>query len=423
VTRLILVVLGVVVLFPLGADGATRADPVGAPFHFAHYGWTGTINDRNERHTIEQSNGGREQTQTDTKQTLSITVNPDGNTTLVGAYQSETVSTRPEICFARMPAFSGTVTTTTKESGTIDAVDKATVQSNLSVPPGYTVKFSVPSVARTVTVTAAFPDCPGYPEKSTFSDIWSIFLAGNPLGGIWPFAPREPGVAHLEGTWENPGTHTGETNTVTVSLDGCGEELGAQWAKRFPADNRLEALKEPFRQHVRNFIVALTKAGAKVRIISVYRPPPRTYLMHYAFVVGYGNTHYRQRDASSIPDYHGSEKVPICWMARPDGTYSKSASIKLARDMVDAYGMNIQHGAAYPSNHYNRSALDMAITWSANTLVVPWGPLGGPHVANAVIDSQPKSSRNQTLWRVGASYGVHKYKSADDPQHWSATGG
>ena len=335
------------------------------------------------------------------------------------------VQTQAGVCFTNPPSFLATQITETKSSATIDQTEGVRITTDHQ--DKYFVSFEPPAFKPQVTETRTSPGCPGFGTKTRTSEA---ALGGFHYSRTVPLSLPDPGVPNLEGTWRDPAPQTpGETHTVTVKLLGCGEEAGSDWVKRFPADNTLSALKEPFQQHVRDFIAALRKAGATVRVISVYRPPPRVYLMHYAFRVGYGNAMYPQLKPESVPKYAGPEKVPICWMAREliglhFGTweYSEKNSIDLARLMVADYGINQAHGPAYPSNHSQRNALDMAVRWKGE-LVVPYGPEAGPTAKQAVvIDSFPRTEKNTNLWHVGRSYGVFKYTSAADPQHWSANG-
>jgi hypothetical protein len=188
---------------------------------------------------------------------------------------------------------------------------------------------------------------------------------------------------------------------------GC-ELSGAQWVRRFPADNNVSALNQPFRGDVERFISALQRAGASVHIETVYRPDQRAYLMHYSWMVAHGT------DARTVPRYKNNT-VNICWAHyTATGVYDSRASRAAAQAMVSGYG--IVYRPAYPgSNHSSRLAIDMSISWSG-TLVVVDG-----HGQVVRITTAPRSGAgNAQLWRVGASYGV--IKLVGDAPHWSANG-
>ena len=138
-----------------------------------------------------------------------------------------------------------------------------------------------------------------------------------------------------------------------------------------------------------------------------------------------GNKRYPRINPEDVPEYNGPEKVPICWQARTfGGEYDRALSVQLAVGMVAAYGINLEHGPACPSNHSQRIALDMAISWSGEKLVVPYCPEVGPSNGKqaAVIDGFPRNDQNPGLWRLGRTYGVFKYAKREDPQHWSQSG-
>jgi hypothetical protein len=186
------------------------------------------------------------------------------------------------------------------------------------------------------------------------------------------------------------------------------EPSGAQWVGRFPADNRLSALNQPFRGDVERFIAALEQAGASVHVETVYRPDQRAYLMHYAWMVAHGT------DARTIPRYKNTT-VNICWAHYAvTGTYDARASRRAAQAMVSGYGIVFR--PAYPgSNHSSHLAIDMSIAWSG-TLAIMDGQ--GRLVS---ITTLPRTGAgNAQLWRVGASYGV--IKLVGDAPHWSANG-
>ena len=274
-----------------------------------------------------------------------------------------------------------------------------------------------------------------------------------------PTRLQDPGVPKLLGAIERSKTDANgsirEEWKVGYDLQACGEYAGPRWTRHFPADNRIEALNEPFRSNVARFVRALRAAGARVTITNVYRPQPRAYLMHYAWRVAYGRSsasgRYSHLEPPAVPKYDGAEKVPICWpVPGLDGKYSRKLSIRAARELTAAYGIVAGHGAAYPSNHSGRTAIDMNISWGGTLRVQggPGAPFNGARVelpadgAYWIVNGSgiryvtpggtpPPSARvrsdqdmNQRLWALGRSYGVLKYVNAQnaDPPHWSATG-
>jgi D-alanyl-D-alanine dipeptidase len=171
------------------------------------------------------------------------------------------------------------------------------------------------------------------------------------------------------------------------------ELSGAQWVSRFPTSTSTDDLVEPFRSNVRNFVAALTAAGASVRVSATLRPPERAYLMHYASRVSSGKL-----SADKVPARSG---VNINWV-HP----TAADSIAAATDMVNGYG--IVFPPALDSNHSRGTAIDMTITG-----------IVGKSMNNASGNAVAIQSQND-LHEVGASYGVRKLIS--DPPHWSSDG-
>jgi len=188
-------------------------------------------------------------------------------------------------------------------------------------------------------------------------------------------------------------------------LNGYAKQLrfrlsGPHWYNSFPTSRSISDLASPFRQMVLAFQKALVDAGAQTMITATYRPPQRAYLMHYAAGIDRGEIAPRD-----VPFMGG---VDIDWVH-----YTNAGSLLAATQMVDAYGLG-GNPVALNSLHTQRLAIDWNITW-VGTLKVKDGN------GRIVSIGEPRdSSRNTTLFDVGASYGVYKLES--DPPHWSYNG-
>ncbi|CAJ0814017.1 hypothetical protein LMG18101_02109 [Ralstonia flaminis] len=197
---------------------------------------------------------------------------------------------------------------------------------------------------------------------------------------------------------------TPQANQSPAVVSGGNELSGSQWVARFPGSNSTSALTPEFSQSVDRFIEAMRDAGATITVSATYRPPQRAYLMHWSWKIAHGTP------PSAVPTMDG---VNIEWV-HP----TLEASVRAARDMVNAYGMqNLQIAAALVSRHTQRKAIDMTIGWS-----------GSLAIRNAsdeliTISSTPRTGMNATLKQVGQSYGVIKFVGgASDKPHWSTDG-
>lgn len=194
------------------------------------------------------------------------------------------------------------------------------------------------------------------------------------------------------------------TNRTPAIAEISSELSGSRWVARFPGSSNLDDLSEPFREAVRNFVSAMTRAGASIIISATLRPPERAYLMHWSWKIVHGT------DPDSVPSQAG---VNIEWVhATPD------ASIQAARAMVNGYGLqNLRVAPSLSSRHTQGLAIDMSISWSGNLSI---SDARGRMVA---ITSTPRTGMNPNLRTVGASYGVIKYLGgAADRPHWSNDG-
>jgi hypothetical protein len=174
------------------------------------------------------------------------------------------------------------------------------------------------------------------------------------------------------------------------------ENSGPQWVARFPSDNSLNALAEPFRDKAVRFINAMRAAGMTVSITAVFRPPERAYLMHWAWAIA--------REGHALTGIPPQPGVDITW--------NWSGGKNAAEQMVEAYG--IVFGPVLASRHTQRTAIDMDISWNGQPTIVKADGSRG------TIMTQPQNGQNQALQQIGAAYGV--IKLASDPPHWSADG-
>ena len=180
---------------------------------------------------------------------------------------------------------------------------------------------------------------------------------------------------------------------------------GPDWVKQFPTTSSVDDLAEPFRTNVKNFLAALSVAGARVVVSDTFRPPQRVYLMHWAFAIA-----NRTANPAKVPPMDG---VDIQWVHTDvAGNPDAAATTAAAAAMVKAYG--IVFAPAVASRHTERLAVDMTISWS-----------GALTIKNAsdspvTIAAPPHNGLNPGLHAVGATYGVIKLVS--DPPHWSSDG-
>lgn len=197
---------------------------------------------------------------------------------------------------------------------------------------------------------------------------------------------------------------TPTTDPAPAIVNVTPELSGPQWVSRFPGSNNTASLEQNFRQCVEAFIHALRTGGAHVTISATYRPPQRSYLMHWCWMIKHGT------NPATVPPL---EDVNIEWV-HP----TAAASLAAAREMASAYGMNNLHTPpALHSNHNVRKAVDMGISWTGSVSVED----AGGNLVN--VTTTPRTGMNAKIIQVGASYGVIKYVGgANDKPHWSTDG-
>lgn len=185
---------------------------------------------------------------------------------------------------------------------------------------------------------------------------------------------------------------------------GQKELSGPDWTRRFLGSTSTSALSPRFRTSVDAFVTAMRAAHIRVIVSATYRPPERSYLMHWSWKIVHGAS------PASVPPLAG---VEIEWV-HPVA----SASLDAARQMVRAFDMEgLRTPPALRSLHNERNAIDMTITWSGAVTV------NDGHGGTVRITSLPRTGMNRELQAIGASYGVTKFVGGEaDRPHWSTTG-
>jgi hypothetical protein len=188
-------------------------------------------------------------------------------------------------------------------------------------------------------------------------------------------------------------------------LAGGQKELsGSAWTRRFLGSTLTSSLSPRFRASVDAFVTAMRDAHIRVIISATYRPPERSYLMHWSWKIVHGT------NPAAVPSLPG---VDIEWV-HP----AAAASLEAAKQMVHAFDMGGLHTPpALRSLHNERQAIDMTIGWNGTVTITD--ARGAP----VRITSLPRTGMNRALQAVGASYGVTKFIGGEsDKPHWSTTG-
>lgn len=188
--------------------------------------------------------------------------------------------------------------------------------------------------------------------------------------------------------------------------EGRHSELSSvQWAQRFLGSKDVRELRGTFRDAVSDFITAMREAGMRVVVEATFRPPQRSYLMHWSWRMLNNGI-----DPASIPAMAG---VPIGWKHA-----TKAESVAAARKMVAALSISrLRTAPALQSQHNLGLAIDMSISWTGTvTIKNAEGNL-------VSISSFPRTGMNPQLIKIGAGYGVKKYHGGmRDIPHWSNNG-
>lgn len=181
------------------------------------------------------------------------------------------------------------------------------------------------------------------------------------------------------------------------------ENSGPAWVARYRGSDEFAMLVQELQDRLFLFFEALHSAGIEesaITLISTYRPRERAYLMASSYQIA-------QRDTAPDRVERKLKHVPISWVHHDiDGNPDLPASKAAAVAMVTGYRIGAS-GAAYPSNHTRRTAVDMTIAMASPVTVID---AGGNEVTVA----------SQTdLIPVARSFGIHNYKNTD---HWSLSG-
>lgn len=240
---------------------------------------------------------------------------------------------------------------------------------------------------------------------------------------------------------------------------------GPTWVAEFPGSRSITDLEPVFQQRVRRFLDAIAAARAglpnanplvvvanangrpevpngmgrapgqaaqvavvprapvanarpRVQINATFRPAQRAYMMHYCWLIN------RNRIApADVPRYQpiGTQtaQVDIDWVHRdPKGKPDLAASRRAALQMVNGFGIaNLRVAPALNSNHVNKRAIDMDISWRDNM------EIADADGNTVLINTLPRNGANRKLIEVGATYSVLHLRNVDaDRPHWSHDG-
>jgi hypothetical protein len=178
------------------------------------------------------------------------------------------------------------------------------------------------------------------------------------------------------------------------------------WANAHAVNSEsVEDLDDAFKTNVKEFVKALSDAGADVKVTETRRSDKRAYLFHWCWLIGLGKA-----KASEATEMMG---VDIEW------DHGEEAASKTgANDMIIHFGLAVPPNStvapALNSNHIAGKAIDMNITWN-DTIKIK--KKDGTEVSVKFMNDM---NANTTLHDVGASYGVKKLTS--DAPHWSTDG-
>ncbi len=169
--------------------------------------------------------------------------------------------------------------------------------------------------------------------------------------------------------------------------------------------NKVDDLDSSFRLNVKDFIKALTDAGATVNVTATKRSDKRAYLFHWSWKISQSKC--KPADAKKMAG------VDILW-DHGDLEKSKAGALELVNGFGLAVPPRSTNAPSLTSNHIGGKAIDMTIKWSETITVKK---KDGSDVK--VVYSQNVNS-NTVLHSIGESYGVKKLKT--DAPHWSHDG-
>ncbi len=178
------------------------------------------------------------------------------------------------------------------------------------------------------------------------------------------------------------------------------------WANAFAKNSeKIDDLAPTFRDNVRQFVQALTEAGATVSVSATRRSEKRAYLFHWSWKISQGKC--KPSEATKMIG------VDIEW-DHGDDRLSRAGALEMAR----AFGLAVPPWSTNPpsltSSHIRGEAIDMTIRWTG---VIRVRQKDG---ADMPLAFTPNVMANSALHRVGESYGVRKLVT--DAPHWSLNG-
>ncbi|MES2820460.1 MAG: hypothetical protein V4812_15920 [Pseudomonadota bacterium] len=169
--------------------------------------------------------------------------------------------------------------------------------------------------------------------------------------------------------------------------------------------DKIEDLELAFRNNTKDFIKALTDAGAQVSVTATKRSDKRAYLFHWSWKIS--QEECKPSDASKM------DGVDIQW---DHGDDKKSRAGAL--EMVEGFGLAIPpqsiNAPSLTSNHITGKAIDMSIKWTGDITVKN---KDGTEVS---LTYDMNVNSHTALHKVGESYGVKKLTT--DAPHWSYNG-
>ncbi|KAI9000114.1 hypothetical protein DFJ74DRAFT_697756 [Hyaloraphidium curvatum] len=241
----------------------------------------------------------------------------------------------------------------------------------------------------------------------------------------------------IDGLSQNPETKQWFPTVKIGRWCAPGTRLsGMAWAQEFPASRNTADLEEPFKGGAERFIGAMGRAGVTVRVINTYRPPQKSYLMRFSWMIA--NGHMQVED---VPEYvlpptvkdtpQNNLPVEICWVhtngPSPDGSsgVDRATSVRAATELLQAMGVDpgLRDAPGLPSIHNRGHAIDMTTTWTSADIAIDLAAPDARGRRNRTIASAPKNGMNADLWAVGAGYGVqHYFGGLRDKNHWSING-
>ena len=186
---------------------------------------------------------------------------------------------------------------------------------------------------------------------------------------------------------------------IPGNLSGRNWWVGNQG--KYPNSRDVADLDVDFQSRVADFIRSLRDAGATIAISSTRRNAIRAHLMHFGWMVAYGEI-----EPKEVPRKTG---LDIEW---DHGEIDKSRAA--AMEMVNLF--NMAHIASLSSNHITGKAIDMSIIWKGELVLTRPAPL------LLKIESTPRNGNaNRELHDAGGQV-FQVFKLRSDPPHWSFNG-